>query len=59
MHFGADVVSTMTEAVWSPRFGKNIAVGMLASGIAGDEQGLEATIDDDRRPVSVTGLPFY
>lgn len=58
VHLGADVVGTMTEAVWSPRLGKNIAVGMLAYGIADDEQGLEATIDDDRRPVSVTGLPF-
>lgn len=58
VHLGADVVGTMTEAVWSPRLGKNIAVGMLASGIADDEQGLEATINDDRRPVSITGLPF-
>jgi aminomethyltransferase len=55
---GADVVGTVTEAVYSPRLARNIAVGMLASEIATDERGLEIDLGDGRRSVTVCALPF-
>jgi aminomethyltransferase len=58
VYLGQDVVGAMTEAVYSPRLGKNIAVGMLGTDIACDEQGLEAAIGNERRPVSISSLPF-
>jgi aminomethyltransferase len=58
VHLGQDVVGTVTEAVYSPRLEKNIAVGMLASGISDDEQQLETDFGDARRSVSVSPLPF-
>lgn len=58
VHLGEEIVGTVTEAVWSPRLEKNIAVGMLASEASGDEHVLETDLGDGRRPVSVTSLPF-
>ncbi len=58
VYLGQDVVGTVTEAVYSPRLDKNIAVGMLASEIADDEQRLEADFGDGRRSASVAPLPF-
>jgi aminomethyltransferase len=58
VHLGQDVVGRVTEAVYSPRLDKNIAVGMLASEIADDEQRLETDFGDARRSASVVPLPF-
>jgi aminomethyltransferase len=58
VHLGQDVVGTVTEAVYSPRLDKNIAVGMLASEVANDEQRLEADIGEKRRSATVSKLPF-
>jgi aminomethyltransferase len=58
VRLGRDIVGTITEAVYSPRLEKNIAVGMLAAGIADDEPRLEADIGTGRRPISVAQLPF-
>ena len=55
---GQDVVGTVTEAVYSPRLMKNIAVGMLSSAVADDSEGLEANLGDCRRSVRVASLPF-
>jgi aminomethyltransferase len=55
---GSEVVGTMTEAVFSPRLMRNIAVGMLSTAIADDVDGLEAGLAAGRRPVSVASLPF-
>lgn len=55
---GEDVVGAVTEAVYSPRFGKNIAVGMLATGIPDDESQLQTDLGDGRRSVVVQSLPF-
>lgn len=55
---GQDIVGTVTEAVYSPRLEKNIAVGLLASEIADDEHRLEADFGDGRRTAIVTTLPF-
>ena len=53
-----DIVGTITEAVYSPRLGNNIAVGMLATDISADQQNLEVILVDGKRPVTVTSLPF-
>ena len=58
VHRGQDVVGTVTEAVYSPRLDKNIAVGMLASEIADDEQRLASDFGDGHRSANVVPLPF-
>ena len=58
IYLGEDVVGTVTEAVYSPRLEKNIAVAILNSEIADNEQGLEADIGEERRPATVSRLPF-
>jgi len=58
IYFGENVVGTVTEAVHSPRLDKNIAVALLNSEIADDEQGLEADIGWERRRATVSKLPF-
>ncbi len=58
MFLGAEVVGTVTEAVYSPRLMQNIAVGMLSTGIADEVGGLEAGLADGRRPARVASLPF-
>jgi aminomethyltransferase len=58
VYLGRDVVGTVTEAVYSPRLEKNIAVGMLAIEIAGDERRLEADLGGGRRSATVCKLPF-
>jgi len=55
---GREVVGTVTEAVFSPRLMKNIAVGMLATEVADDVDGLEIGLGDERRPARVSSLPF-
>jgi len=55
---GQDVVGVITEAVYSPRLEKNIAVGMVGNDIAEDQRGLEAALGNERRPVTLSGLPF-
>lgn len=55
---GQAVVGTLTEAVYSPRLGKNIAVGMLATDVDEDARGLNVTIDGTRRSLAVDALPF-
>ncbi len=58
VHLGPDVVGTVTEAVYSPRLEKNVAVGMLAAEVSDDEQQLETDFGDGRRSASVATLPF-
>lgn len=58
VHLGETVVGCVTEAVYSPRLEKNIAVGMLATEIGDTEQQLEIDLGDGRRPLTVTSLPF-
>jgi len=58
VYLGQKVVGTVTEAVYSPRFDRNIAVGMLLTEVADDEQGLEADFGDGRRSLGVSPLPF-
>jgi aminomethyltransferase len=60
VYLGRDVVGTVTEAVYSPRLEKNLAVGMLASEIADDERRLETDLGDGhgRRSATVCKLPF-
>ena len=53
-----ELIGTITEAVYSPRLEKNIAVGMLAAEVADDASGLRATLDGSERSVSVQALPF-
>lgn len=55
---GLEPVGKVTEAVYSPRLGQNIAVGMLASDVTDDERDLSTDIGDGPRPVTVRGLPF-
>ncbi|MDZ4731677.1 MAG: glycine cleavage T C-terminal barrel domain-containing protein [Xanthomonadales bacterium] len=55
---GDDVVGTVTEATFSPRLGQNIAVGMLAAGIADDAQQLKTDFGDGPRSAAVRSLPF-
>jgi aminomethyltransferase len=55
---GEDVVGTVTEAIYSPRLEQNIALGLLSSEIADDQQGLEVDIGEDRRRAKVSVLPF-
>ena len=58
IYLGEDVVGTVTEAVYSPRLDKNIAVALLNSEIADDEQRLKADIGEERRPATFLELPF-
>jgi aminomethyltransferase len=58
VYLGQNVVGAITEAVYSPRLDKNIAVGMVGTDVADDQRGLEADIGDERRAVNVSGLPF-
>jgi len=58
VHFGGAVVGTITEAVYSPRLSKNIAVGMLSAAIADDAGGLEVSLDGTIRSAAIAGLPF-
>ncbi len=58
LYLGEDVVGTVTEAVYSARLDMNIAVALLSSEIADDEQGLEANIGEERRPAKISTLPF-
>ncbi len=58
VRLGQDAVGVVTEAVYSPRLERNIAVGMLASEVADDVQGLETNFGDGPRPASVASLPF-
>ena len=52
------IAGTVTEAVYSPRLDMNIAVGMVASGISGDEQELETDFGDGHRTARISTLPF-
>ena len=58
VRLGRDVVGVVTEAVYSPRLERNIAVGMLASEVAADAQGLNTNFGDGPRSASVVSLPF-
>ena len=53
-----EVVGTVTEAIYSPRLEQNIALGLLSSEVADDEQGLEVEIDNVRRRAKISTLPF-
>ena len=55
---GEIAVGALTEAVYSPRLDKNIAVGMIAAEIPDDEGQLETDFGDGRRPVTLAPLPF-
>jgi len=48
----------LTEAVYSPRLERNIAVGMVSTDILDDQEGLDADLGDGRRGVKVGALPF-
>ena len=58
VRLGGDVVGTVTEAVHSPRLGKNIAVGMVSVDIGDDAKGLEVSLDGTRRSATIAALPF-
>jgi len=58
VRLGQDIVGSVTEAVYSPRLEKNIAVGMLATEVGDDEQRLETDFGDGCRSASVATLPF-
>jgi len=51
-------VGTISEAVFSPRLKRNIAVGFLASRLSNETQGLSVDLGDGARGLQVTGLPF-
>lgn len=53
-----NTVGVITEAVYSPRVDANIAVGMLATAIGGDADGLVTDLGDGKRTVTVAALPF-
>jgi len=55
---GEEVVGIITEAVYSPRLEKNIAVGMLATGVPDDAPGLQTRLDHICRSAKVAALPF-
>jgi len=54
----SEVVGSITEAVYSPRLEKNIAVGMISNSIADDALRLETDLGDGPRAVSIAKLPF-
>jgi aminomethyltransferase len=58
VYLGEDVVGVVTEAIYSPRLEKNIALGLLNTEIADDQQGLEVDIGEPRRSAEVHALPF-
>ncbi len=58
VRMGGEVVGTVTEAVYSPRLEKNIAVGMLSTRVADDAKGLETALGGTQRAVTITSLPF-
>ena len=58
VRLGDTVVGTITEAVHSPRLLQNIGVGMLSVEFDDDVEGLEVSIDGERRPASIAALPF-
>lgn len=58
IYLGEERVGTATEAVYSPRLEKNIAVALLNSEIADDATGLEVGTDAERRAATVASLPF-
>jgi aminomethyltransferase len=58
VYLGEDVVGTVTEAIYSPRLELNIALGLLSSEIADDQQGLEVDIGEVRRRAKISALPF-
>ncbi len=55
---GEDVVGVVTEAIYSPRLEQNIALGLLETEIADDQQGLEVDIGEPHRQATVSALPF-
>lgn len=55
---GDDIVGTMSETVFSPRIGKNIAIALINAGIDKDETGLHVDTGDDIRGATITDLPF-
>jgi glycine cleavage system aminomethyltransferase T len=55
---GSDVVGTVTEAVFSARLDRNVAVALIASDVTDDQQGLEVKIGGQRRQANIATLPF-
>jgi len=55
---GGEVVGTITEAVYSPRLERNIAVGMLSTAFDDATMDLETDIGNGPRPLSIARLPF-
>lgn len=55
---GNNVVGTVTEAVYSLRLGRNIAVGMVASEARNEAGELTTDFGDGARAVSICTLPF-
>jgi glycine cleavage system aminomethyltransferase T len=58
IYLGDDVVGTATEAVYSPRLDKNIAVALLNSEVTDDERALQVDIGQERLSATVSVLPF-
>ena len=58
LYLGQDVVGVVTEAVFSPRLGRNIAVGMLEIEVDDSENRLEIDLGSGRRNISIASLPF-
>ncbi len=54
-----DTVGRLSSCVWTPRLKKNIALGMVKSGLEGPGTRLEIDTGDERRSVVVAEVPFY
>lgn len=52
-------VGTLSEALFSPRMGANIGVGMLDMTVGEDADGLSVTIANESRTVKPQDLPFF
>lgn len=54
-----EIVGRLSSCVWTPRLEKNIALGMVKSGLEGPGTRLEIDTGDERRSAVVAEVPFY
>jgi aminomethyltransferase len=57
VHDGIEV-GTISEMAYSPRLGKNIAIGIISNDIAADADKLSISINNRSHRVTITALPF-
>ena len=53
-----ETIGIMTEAVYSPRLEKNLAIALIDAAIGDEAEGLEADIGNELRPATIATLPF-